>query len=80
MYRIVGLEVDPRSVSSDSLKMKDSENGKKEAGEKCMFPQDPKIFNLEKDSMFILCVSALLYVAQRSPIARTHIICTCILP
>ena len=42
VYRIVGFEVDPRTVASESLqRLKDG---------KCAFPSDPKVMELHKNS------------------------------
>ena len=54
VYRIVGFEVDPHSVSIESLQLKtDKEpvpvNGKEvQPGAKCVFPKDVKVAELRK--------------------------------
>lgn len=54
VYRIVGFEVDPRSVSIESLQLKtDKEaapiSGKEvEPGAQCIFPKDVKVAELHK--------------------------------
>lgn len=53
-YRIVGFEVDPRSVSTESLQLKTEKDptsikGKAvESGAKCVFPKDVKVAEIKR--------------------------------
>lgn len=70
VYRIVGFEVDPRSVASESLKMTDDSAGnEKKAGDKCVFPKESKVCTLDAESMCVCCI-VICYHA----LAFTHIL------
>lgn len=71
MYRIVGFEVDPRSVSINSLeinsdKQEKTENKKIEPGSQCVFPQQVEVAELQKGSELFL-ISYVYCTAVRLP-------------
>ncbi len=59
-YRIVGFEVDPRSISVESLQLKTEKKaagiiGKEvQSGAKCLFPKDVEVAELHKGREYMV--------------------------